>query len=197
MNKIKSFCKTENSNRKVKFSIGDFGKSDIEFDYGNIFEKTEGSIKISANKNQVELLSKLIENVNSPYYLLYVLVVSRTQKKLGRYQSPLFKNKEELIDFLTEYKDYFETDGRHHIWIGSTDNNGLIVYDQHNVIFAYGPLVQFEKTIKEFGYTEKEFGFPVPHCHSFHEENDKFEESIVKYYDWEIFPLQTQDTYDD
>ena len=198
LSKIKSQIKPKKENRKVKFSAGDFNKSDIEFDYGNIYQQTDNSIKISANNNQVKLLTKLLESLKPPYYVLYVLVTSRTEKEIGRYQSPLFENKDDLISFLRLYEDYFETDGRHHIWIGTTDNSGLIVYDQHNVVFGYGPLALFEKTIiEEFNYKQKEFEFPAPHCHSFHPENDIYEESLINYFDWDIFPLQAQDTYDD
>lgn len=195
--KLKSVYKKDSISKKVKFSIGNFDESNIEYDYGDVYETSEKSIKISANNHQIKLISKLVEHLNPPYYVLYVLVVSRTGKDLGRYQSPLFENREELISFLLEYKEYFETDGRHHIWVGTVDNSGLIVYDQHNVIFGYGPIKQFESTVRDVDYEEKRFEFPVPHCHSFHEENDSYEESIFNYFEWELFPLQSQDTYEE
>jgi len=196
-NIFKSNKNASTRNSKVKFSIGELENTETEFDYGKIYEISETSIKISANEKQVELLTKLVNNLNPPFYFLYVLVVSRTEKGIGRYQSPLFENRYELINFLVKYQEYFETDGRHHIWIGTTDNSGILVYDQHNVIFGYGAMNKFKKTISKIGYKEKEFEFPAPYCHSFHVENDDYEKSIVNYFDWELFPLQPQDTYDE
>lgn len=47
--------------------------------------------------------------------------------------------------FLREFRAYFESDGRHHIWVSSLQASALqasatLVYDQHDVIYAYGPL---------------------------------------------------------
>ncbi len=197
LNIFKSKKGNSTGNRNVKFSKGELENTEVEFDYGKLYQNSESSIKISSNKNQVELLSKLLDNLNPPFYILYVLVVSRTNKKQRRYQSPLFKSKAEIIEFLENYKVYIETDGRHHIWICTTDNSGLLVYDQHNVIFGYGAIKQFQNTITKIGYKEKKFEFPIPHCHSFHAENDKYEEAIINHFEWELFPLESNDTYDE
>lgn len=181
----------------VKFSAGDFNSPEIEYDYGNVFELAGSSLKVSASKKQVELLAELIKDLVPPFYVLYVLVVSRTGKELGRYQSPIFESETELLEFLTKFKSFFETDGRHHIWIGTVENNGLLVYDQHNVIFAYGDNEKYIKRLIENEYAEKSFSFPAPHVHSFHEENDKFEIEMFHQFDWQFFPLKENDTYDE
>jgi len=107
-----------------------------------------------------------------------VLVVSRLGNEAGRYQSPEFGTKQELQDFLLEFKEFFETDGRHRIWIGATNNSGLLVYDQHHVIFAYGPIDRFERILENRGFREQPFSFPAPHCHNYHEDNDQHEKTL-------------------
>jgi len=73
-----------------------------------------------------------------------------------------------------EFKNYFETDGRHHIWICTVDNSGRFIYDQHNVIFAYGQIDKYVSVLKKEGFEEREFSFPSPHAHSYKPSNDKF-----------------------
>lgn len=185
------------SKRLVKFAVGALESPLEAYDYGNVFEQHENVLKISASKDQIQLLLQLIEGLEPPFYVLYVLVVSRTEKELGRYQSPLFESKSELVDFLMAYKNYFETDGRHHLWIGSVKNNDLFVYDQHNVIFSYGNIEQCRNRLIKNNYVEKAFVFPAPHVHCYHEQNDKYEEKLLSAFEWQLFPLQKQDIYDD
>lgn len=135
LDRIFKFKKTK-SNRLVKFMAGDLNSTEVEFDYGKIYEQSDSSIKIAASKNQFQLLFELLNDLEPPFYILYVLVVSKIGQEIGRYQSPIFETKSELTQFLNKYRDYLETDGRHHIWIGTIENNGLFVYYQHNVIFA-------------------------------------------------------------
>lgn len=192
--------KTNSWGEKYKFAIPDSEHNDINFDYGNIYkiEQTTSNkrLQIGPTGNQIDLILQLADNLNPPYFILYVLVVKRLSNEYGRYESPTIDTKEELRDFLIEYKEYLETDGRHHIWIGTYDNSGLLIYDQHNVIFAYGQLDNFINTLKLKGYKEKEFAFPFPHIHNFHEGNDIFEERILTHWDWDISPLGENDEYE-
>ena len=57
-------------------------------------------------------------------------------------------------------------------------DHGLLVYDQHNVIFAYGPLDDFKLILESRGFHEAEFWFPAPHAHSYLPENDDEEERL-------------------
>jgi hypothetical protein len=182
--------------QKFKFTKSDNENNEYYFDYGNIFQSETNSIKIGASNNQIDLILKLVDNLEPPYYVLYVLDLSRLDNELGRYQSPEFETRQELQQFLLEFKEFFETDGRHHIWIGTTNNSGLLVYDQHNVIFAYGPIDKYKLTLKNIGFKEQSFSFPIPHCHNYHDDNDKYEKSILDYYDWVLYPLNDNDLYD-
>ncbi|WP_169665267.1 hypothetical protein [Flammeovirga yaeyamensis] len=196
--KLSRIFNTKKTTKKlVKFVAGDLNRPEIEFDYGKIFEQSDNSIIIAASKNQIELLTDLLNDLEPPFYILYVLVVSRIGQELGRYQSPIFETKRELTEFLNRYQKYFETDARHHIWIGTVENNGLLVYDQHNVVFAYGNINKFRTRLAKNRYKEQDFSFPVPHGHLYHEENDKYEKSILTEFEWELFPLQSNDIYDE
>lgn len=182
----------------IKISKGEYWSSDDDatpFLYGRIYEDENNRLKIASDTNQVDLLLDLIDCLNPSYYVLYVLIVSRLDNELGRYQSPLFESKEELADFLNEFKSYIETDARHHIWIGTLDNSGLLIYDQHNVIYAYGNIDQYKTVLNKNQYKMQSFGFPVPHIHYYHKENDESEKEILRVLDWGIFPLEDGDMY--
>ena len=125
---------------EAKFTSYDSKGHEITHDYGKVYEVDENRLTIAASINQIALILKLSDTLKPPFYILYVLVVSRLDKERGRYQSPLIETKEELTDFLLEYKQFFETDGRHHIWICTLDNSGRLIYDQHNVILRMGRL---------------------------------------------------------
>lgn len=180
----------------AKFTSYDDKGHEVTHDYGKIFEVDESRLTIAASTNQIALILKLVDTLNPPFYILYVLVVSRLDNELGRYQSPLIETKEELTDFMLEYKHFFETDGRHHLWICTLDNSGRFIYDQHNVIFAYGHIKKYIALLNREGFKEQNFSFPVPHAHAYNESNDRFEESILNYWNWSIFPLANGDEYD-
>lgn len=172
----------------------------VENEYGKIYEleKTPGytRLKIGADTNQIDLILSLCKNLNPPYFILYVLVIARQGHEKGRYQSKQIDNIEEVNLFLNDFKEFFETDGRHHIWVGTVDNSGLLIYDQHNVIFSYGKVLEQIMVLKNEGFHEMQFDFPVPHAHRYNSDNDKFEDQILKYWDWEKFSLNEDDVYE-
>ena len=148
---------------------------------------------IGASTEGVELLLKLSDLLPPPFYCLYVLVISRRGEQLGRYQSPWINARAELVDFLLDFKPLLEADGRHHLWISSPDAGATLVYDRHNVVYAYGPLEQFEQRLRELHYQEAPVEMPFPHVHSFHDTCDEQTTNLLNYWEWERFPLQEVD----
>ncbi|WP_308990288.1 hypothetical protein [Roseibacillus persicicus] len=170
-------------------------------DYGSIyFREPCGSserLVIGASKKQISLLDKLSRCFpTEETFALYVLRVSRLGHHSGRYQSPLFQTHEDLQIFLYTFQEYFESDGRHHLWIGAPDGSAMLILDQHDVIFAYGDLDAFERILHAEGYMPKDFWFPAPHGHSYNPENDKHEDEIMSHFDWTRTDLQEGDDWD-
>jgi hypothetical protein len=173
----------------------------VPYRYGNIFFREPLSsgdrLVIGPYDRHVELMLALAETwPTQQYYVLYVLLVSHSGAGEGRYQSPPITSFEDLQAFFYTFDSFFESDGRHHVWIGSTANEGLLVYDQHNVIFAYGDVSSYEAVLASRDFTEREFWFPAPHCHSFPPPNVQQEEEVLSYFTWEKFPLQDGDEWD-
>ncbi len=173
----------------------------VPFDYGNVFFRqpigdTERLV-IGPTSGQIALLCDLVSLFpEHRYYFLYILLLSHAGNKEGRYQSPLIESYDDLELFLWTFQTFFEQDGRHHIWVASVNSGDLLVYDQHNVIFAYGNTKVFEKKLRELGFEEKEFWFPAPHVHQFPPANVNQEQEVLQYFNWHWSELQEEDEWD-
>jgi hypothetical protein len=128
-----------------------------------------------------------------PFGILYVLLTPRKENQPGRYQSPRPCSRDEMESFLLEFREFFESDGRHHVWVMSLPESSTLVYDQHNVIFAYGPLQEFTEVLKASGFQEGTVSFPSPHAHNYNAENDDTEERLLNHWAWIQTPLQPGD----
>ncbi len=175
------------------------GEIDQEFHYENTWciEKYPNyeRITVAPRDNQINLMLDILSNFEPPYWCLYVLYVSRVENESGRYQCPYPLSFDETKDFAMKYKDFFETDGRHHLWLGSAKTKQLLVYDHHNVIYVYDELLNTRQYLKNKGFSEEKIEFPVPHAHMYNPDNDKFEIEIMNHWDWKHFPLMDQDNY--
>ncbi len=172
------------------------GLSDERFEYPNIWarEKTSGPdrLVIAPRSDYVQLLGRLAECIAPPFLLLYVLAIPRGGAEPGRYQSNYSFSLPQLLQFFSEYSEFFEKDARHNLWVRSDE--GILVYDRHNVIYAYGPLERFVATLESAGLTESdEVRFPSPHAHHYHPDFDSDEQRILHNEEWTISPLRPGD----
>jgi hypothetical protein len=173
---------------------------DKEYKYRNEYaiQKTKGPERliISTCESYIDLAYDLIENIADKFGILYVLTVSRIDNRPGRYQLADMVNKKELEMFCTKYSKYLESDGRHHLWIASTYSNDLIVYDHHNVLYAYGDIEQYIEILEHKNFQKvNEILFPCPHTHNYNRENDITENEIISSNKWMYFPLEKSDDY--
>lgn len=188
---------SETNKTLYKFGYLKSGNS-AQFVYPNTFavQKTTGGdrLVIAPSAHQITLLSDLTRVLPEPFGILYVLLVPREQtNQPGRYESPEPSSRSELESFLTKFETYFESDGRHHIWVMSLPISSTLVYDNHNVIYAYGPLEKFRQIAVKHGLLEKDIQIPFPHTHNYNVESDKHEQEIMAYWNWKHFPLAESD----
>jgi hypothetical protein len=169
----------------------------VSHEYSKIYvvEPTTGAprLKIAASEFGTKVLGGLTEALDGPFSLLYLLVVPRGGSRDGRYQSP-WMNRSELNDFLGRYSEFLEQDGRHHLWLFSHPEKATLVYDRHNVIYAYGPIARLEKILAKNGYAKSAtLNFPAPHSHCYHAEFDDPERDIVGLPGWARSDLRDGD----
>jgi len=154
-------------------------------------------IVIAPKKNQMNLMLEIAKGFEQPLGILYVLVVPRVDSnESGRYQSPYPLEFEEVEVFCNKFKEFLESDGRHHFWIASINSKGinqLLVYDKHNVIYVYDDIDKITNFLKKKNFNDMKVKFPVPHTHMYNAENDMFEKEILEYFNWRVSPLQEND----
>lgn len=187
------------SMKPVKLGVGE-STSETPVCYPDVWseEQTTGPrrLLVGPASRHVEVLLSLAEVWRRDYYLLYVLVVPRLGKRAqGRYQSPGPLAFAEVAAFCRRFAPFLEGDGRHHLWIGSTAGAGLLVYDQHEWIYAYGDLLAYIDVLRQRGFAEGAVALPYPHSHHYHSSFDTEEDEVAAYWDWTHFPLQSGDEY--
>jgi hypothetical protein len=148
---------------------------------------------IAPSRDHLGLMLRLARAWLGDFHVLYVLLVARSDAQPGRYQSPTPLSYDELEDFLRRYAAFLATDGRHHLWIGSTEEDGTLVYDQHNVIYAYGALDEYIDLLSDEGFHEAPVDFPMPHCHFYNAANDAVERELFAHWAWVRHPLRPVD----
>jgi hypothetical protein len=181
-----------------KFGYVNEAGAELPYQHKNIWarEKTSGPdrLVIAPSSGQVDVLLKLAAVMPEPYFLLYVLHTPRSEVAPGRYQSPEPVSRDQLIQFLRKFGDFLEGDARHDLWVGSSEKSSLLVYDRHQLLFAYGPLASFKSVLNENGLREiDEVRLPDPHVHRYNQEFDLKAAELMNYWSWKQFPLQDSD----
>jgi hypothetical protein len=157
-------------------------------------EQTSGAdrLVIAAREEPLDVLCGLAEAIGPECAVLYVHVVARAGAPRGRFQSPPLQ----LVDvraFVSEYSALLENDARQEFWIGSPEDRGVLVYDRHGLIYAYGPLDEFERLLSAMGFLPGEFSLDFPHCHHYHAEYDADADRLLSHWHWRQTELHPED----
>jgi hypothetical protein len=159
-----------------------------------IEETNPRRLLIGPAEGHIDILLALAELWKENYFLLYVLLnPQNTNYRPGRYQSPAPLSFTQISEFCQTFREYLETDGRHHLWVGSTVGAGTLIYDHHNVIFAYGHLDVYMEVLARHGLSEGAVTIPETHSHHYHPCNNAKEDEMSKYWSWKYCPLQGVD----
>jgi len=151
-------------------------------------------LRIGVPALTLEPILALLELMPEPFILLYVLHTPRGAEP-GRYQSPEFTHEQVLACF-AEFGEFFMRDSRHDIWIHSFPADNTLVWDRHNVLYAYDLLDAFSSKLKSIGYGNGDINIPFPHTHYYHKEFDGQQETLLEKYDWyrtELMPADIQE----
>ncbi len=153
---------------------------------------SNGRLVMAPATGQVALVKSLVSCLHEPLRLLYVLVVPRGANVMpGRYEAPEL-SRGEALDFLAEFSSFLEQDGRHHLWVASP-GQGTVVYDRHNLIYAYGPLACYERQAVQQGLHAGRPEVPSPHWHAYHPEFDASQNELLKRFGWIRSALRESD----
>jgi hypothetical protein len=184
----------------MKFSVLN-GSEKVKNEYENLFFEQAGEqyrrLVIGPSQGQVELMLELAAaGSTGPWFALYVLLTPRLGKRsAGRYQGDLYESFAEVSGLFRDFAAYFEGDGRHHVWLCDVHQRATLVYDRHDVLFAYGPLEEWKQMLREKGFEERTFWFPAPHVHHYNKEFDGEEDRLLDIGVWRYFPLAESDEW--
>src|SRR5262245_23861480 len=161
--------------------------------YGDVWEleRTTGPprLVVAPSGSHLDCMIDLSRELREPFGILFVLVVSRCGNAPGRYQSPEPTSREETETFLRQHADFFQSDGRSHLWLMSLPDGATIVYDNHDVLYAYGPLDAYVRVLERRGLRRGQVCFPVPHTHCYNPHHDAGEQAVLATWAWKHFPL--------
>lgn len=142
-----------------------------------------------------EVLTELLKGSLEPYEMFYILRNSRCNNEEARYKMEGLTI-DKLQEFLESFHLFFEYDSRHRLVIRSSDEIlTYFVFDEDNLILAYGNVELFKSILHPLGFEEydKPIVHPDPHMHMYHESLDIFEDKILNYFPWTKSELQKVD----
>ena len=134
----------------------------------------------------------LVACITPPYFILYVLHTPRGEGEPGRYQSPPV-SVTEFAAFMARFGSYLATDARFDLWVHSPTDSATVVWDRHNLLFAYGPLLRFEEALCRMGFASGACAVPAPHQHHYHAANDEAAAELLTWCEWNRSPLRAED----
>lgn len=168
----------------------------VPFNYGDVFRHVtyaDGtkSLMIGVSRGQIAVLRDLAEVMSPPYRILYVANELSQDIEPGRYEFDGKFGRDQLGEFLAKYGVMFEEDGRHALWLTSDD--GTVVFTQHDVIYAYGPIEEYDRRLRRRDFSERDFSIPGPHFHFYDGNYDGLVEELLNGHAWTFSPLQDMD----
>lgn len=166
--------------------------------YPNVWatEETTGPprLAIAPGGDHVKLLLRLMEAMPGPLWAMYVLAVPRGESVAGRYETEDIQPRDAVEQFLREFTAIFEGDARHDLWIGTESDSAMLVYDRHNLIYAYGPLDDFGRILTEAGLKKAaSIEIPFPHVHYYNDRFDADSDRLLGYWPCSRAPLTPAD----
>lgn len=150
--------------------------------------ETPRRLVVGVPKGDSAIFRALSNLLTPPYFLLYVLHTSRGEGQPGRYQSPALE-RSQFNTFIDRYSPLLSGDGRHNVWAHSPGDDATVVWDHHNLIFAYGPIDQFAVMLRNLGFEKGDPIIAFPHQHHYRAEFDGDAAAILSAMDWSRSPL--------
>jgi hypothetical protein len=157
-----------------------------------VFNVVKGRIVAGVAGSDPAIFGRLVECLEPPYFLLYVLHTPRGEALPGRYQSPAL-SLNQVKEFLARFAPFLTADARFDLWAHAPEDNATVVWDRHNQIFGYGPLERYLSTLEGMGFNRGRPEVPVPHEHHYHSELDPLAKEVLSAFDWARSPLRPQD----
>ncbi|AIE88134.1 hypothetical protein [Fimbriimonas ginsengisoli] len=161
--------------------------------YANVYHREKGRLVIAPKRDQIGLFLALARQIDGPFRFVYVLLGPFGRYAEGRYELSVRLDHESLELLLDQFRLFFQGDARHHVFIGNDSPEPLLFYDQHDLIYAYGPAERYVPLLESQGLTPGVPEMPSPHSHHIRPEFDVVAEELLSGRDWKTGPLLESD----
>ena len=143
------------------------------------------------------VFAALAELIEPPVLMLYVLHTPRGEAEAGRYQSPPL-DRAWTRYLLKRFRAYLTADSRYDLWIRSeadkdSQDGATLVWDRHNLLYAYGPLDRFAAALTARGFKPGRPSMDFTHMHHFRPRFDRDATAWLEAFDWTRTPLREVD----
>lgn len=147
---------------------------------------------VGGGERSAALLGDLAGCLPGPLFVVAVLGVAHAGKAEKLESEPL--DIEAVVRFLDDFRELFENDARAEAWVGATSGEGLLVLDEHDLIYAYGPLDDFEEILVAREFEGGDPGVSFEHLHRFNAELDHMELRLREWGSWRrALPLDDEE----
>lgn len=136
--------------------------------------------------------ARLVERLEPPYQLLYVLHTPRGEGKSGRYQSGEL-SAEQFEAFVARFGSYLAADARFDLWAYSATDQATVVWDRHDQLFAYGPIEKYVSALRAMGFGEGDVSVSFAHQHHYRQEFDADAAALLAHLPWTRSALREED----
>ena len=151
-------------------------------------------VTVASESNQIELALEIVKGFELPLRVIYMLFRPGNESiERGRYHCPGLLEYEDVEIFCNKFREYFETDGRHHLWIFSDNDKGIkqfLIYDNHRLLQVFDDAARIKAILEKKNFREEEIDVPEPHIHLSSSDNDVFERELIDYWSWVHSPFK-------
>jgi hypothetical protein len=168
------------------------GSEWLEHSHPPTFAREQNRIVAGVPRGEPEVFARLLTSLEPPYFVMYVLHTPRGEGRAGRYQSPSLAASQ-VWEFIGKFKGLLSQDARFDIWGHAPSENGTVVWDRHNLLYAYGPVETFVRELRALGFSSGAPSIPIPHSHSYHPELDVDARDLLASFEWSWSELRPED----
>jgi hypothetical protein len=84
-------------------------------------------------------IAVLLELLGDSFRVMYVKESEHGTVERGRYTLDRFFSRDDCVELMIAFQELFIADGRCNVWFTDVDSRSVVVYDQHDLIYFYGP----------------------------------------------------------
>jgi hypothetical protein len=96
-------------------------------------------------------------------------------------------------DFVGRFKRLLSQDARFDIWGHSPSEDATIVWERHNLLYAYGRLEKLASELLALGFSTGAPSIPAPHAHNYHQDLDLYARDLLSAFEWSWSELRPED----